>query len=53
MCGILGYIGENKRIENNLDPYDRKKKLKKIIIDDTFPDFILQNKEKLKKFILS
>ena len=42
----------NKRIENNLDPYDRKKTLKKIIIDDSYPDFILQNREKLKKFIL-
>ena len=42
----------NKRIQNNLDPYDRKKTLKKIIIDDTFPEFILQNQEKLKKFIL-
>ena len=43
----------NKRIENNIDPYDRKKALKKIQIDETFPDFILQNQEKLKKFILS
>ena len=43
----------NKRIENNLDPYDRKKTLKKIQIDETFPDFILKNQKKLKKFILS
>ncbi len=43
----------NKRIQNNIDPYDRNKTLKKIIIDDTFPEFILQNQEKLKKFILS
>ena len=40
-------------IENNLDPYDRKKILKKIQIDQTFPDFIFQNQKKLKKFILS
>tara|TARA_B100001121_G_C18658803_1_gene607795 strand:- start:413 stop:1219 length:807 start_codon:yes stop_codon:yes gene_type:complete len=42
----------NKRIQNNLDPYDRKKILKKISIDDTYPDFILQNRERLKKFII-
>ncbi len=46
-----------KKIEKNIlnlkDPYEREHiKLKKVNIDESFPDYILYNKEKLKEFII-
>ena len=46
-----------KKIENKIinfkDPYDRDHiKLKKIKIDESFPEYIFQNKIKLKEFII-
>ena len=46
-----------KRIENNIinlkDPYDRDHvKLKKVKIDESFPKYILENKNKLNEFII-
>jgi len=41
----------NKRIKNTLDPYDRKKKIVKVPIDETYPQFICLNKEKMKDLI--
>ena len=46
-----------KRIENNIinlkDPYDRDHvKLKKVKIDESFPKYILENKNDLDKFII-
>ena len=42
---------ENK-IQRGEDVFERGYKIEKISIDDTFPDYILQNKEMLKKWIL-
>ena len=46
-----------KKIEKNIlnlkDPYERDHiKLKKVNIDKSFPEYILDNKEKLKQFII-
>tara|TARA_B100001057_G_scaffold411053_1_gene426452 strand:- start:999 stop:1823 length:825 start_codon:yes stop_codon:yes gene_type:complete len=41
----------NHRIKNLIDPFDREANLKKVKIDKTFPEYILRNKKKLKKWI--
>ena len=41
----------NYRIKNLIDPFDREANLKKVKIDKTFPEYILRNKKKLKKWI--
>ena len=41
----------NERIKNAIDPYDRKKKLVIVPIDNNFPEFIYLNKERLKDLI--
>ena len=41
----------NERIKNAIDPYDRKKKIVTVPIDNTYPKFIYLNKEKLKDLI--
>jgi len=48
---------DEKKIEQNIinfkDPYDRKNvKLKKVEIDNSFPNYILLNKNKLNEFIV-
>ena len=43
----------NQKIENNLDIFDRGFKLKNIPIDESFPEYILNNKESLKNWIIS
>ena len=55
-----GVITKEDSLKNELDnsilqnkKYYDKYTGEEIIIDNTFPDFILQNKKKLKKFILS
>ena len=53
---ILSDLMDIKRIENNIinlkDPYDRDHvKLKKVKIDESFPKYILENKNELDKFI--
>jgi len=42
----------SQRIVNFKDPFDREKELVKIDIDSTFPDYILNNKEKFKDWIV-
>ena len=42
----------SERILNLQDPYDRGKKLQKLFIDDSFPKYIQENKDKLKNLIL-
>ena len=42
----------SQRIVNFKDPFDREKELKKIDIDSTYPDYIINNKEKFKDWIL-
>ena len=42
----------SQRIVNFKDPFDREKELIKIDIDSTFPDYILNNKEKFKDWIV-
>lgn len=42
----------SERIKNLKDPFDRNKKLVKIQLDSSFPDYILNNKEKYKNWIL-
>jgi len=54
---ILSDLMDIKRIENNIinlkDPYDRDHvKLKKVKIDESFPKYILENKDELDKFII-
>ena len=54
---ILSDLMDIKRIENNIinlkDPYDRDHvKLKKVKIDESFPKYILENKNDLDKFII-
>ena len=40
-----------KRILELKDPYDRGKKLTKVVIDGNFPDYIRNNQENLKDII--
>ena len=40
------------KIENNKDIFDRGYKIKKIEVNETFPKYILENKEKLKDWIV-
>ena len=40
------------KIENNKDIFDRGYKIKKIEVNETFPKYILNNKEKLKDWIV-
>ena len=42
----------SQRIINLRDPFDREQELIKIEIDSTYPDYILNNKEKFKDWIL-
>ena len=54
---ILSDLMNIKRIENNIinlkDPYDRDHiKLKKVKIDESFPKYILENKDVLEEFII-
>ena len=42
----------NKRIKENKDLLGRNYKYEVINIDQTFPDYILKNKEKYKEWIL-
>ena len=42
----------NQKINNNIDIFDRGFKLKKINIDKTFPEYILNNKNLLKDWII-
>ena len=41
-----------KKILNNKDIFNRGFDFKKVEIDSNFPNFIVNNKEKLKKWIL-
>ena len=41
-----------KRIKENKDIFDRGFELKKIEIDDTFPDYIVNNQFFLKEWII-
>tara|TARA_Y100001958_G_C21201795_1_gene528352 strand:+ start:436 stop:1242 length:807 start_codon:yes stop_codon:yes gene_type:complete len=43
----------NQKIKNNLDIFDRGFKLKNIPIDESFPEYIVKNKESLKNWIVS
>ena len=40
------------RVENLIDPFDRNYKLKKIMIDDTYPKYIFNNQEYYTNWIL-
>ena len=40
------------KIQNGQDIFDRGYNLKKVELDSTFPDYILKNREKLKKWII-
>ena len=40
------------KISKGLDIFERGHNLKKLEIDSTFPKYILQNKDKLKKWII-
>ena len=42
----------NLRIQNMIDPFDRKKTLIKVLIDETYPDYILKNQNKYKDLIV-
>ena len=42
----------NSSLENQVDLFDRKIEFKKIIFDETFPQYIFNNKEKYKNWIL-
>ena len=42
----------NYRIKNQIDPFDRNKKLVKTSIDSSYPDYILHNQDKYKDLIL-
>ena len=42
----------NHKISNNLDIFNRGYELKKITIDDSFPDYIFENKTLLKNWIV-
>ena len=49
------FINEEKiaeRIKNNLDIFDRNFMYKKIEIDESFPKYIVNNKEKFKEWII-
>jgi beta-1,4-mannosyl-glycoprotein beta-1,4-N-acetylglucosaminyltransferase len=54
---ILSDLMDIEKIENNIinlkDPYDREHvKLKKVKIDESFPKYILENKNELNEFII-
>ncbi len=40
------------KIENKIDLFERGHKYKKIILDNTFPKYLIENYEKYKSFIL-
>ena len=42
----------NFSLENKVDLFDRKIEFKKIVFDETFPQYIYNNKEKYKNWIL-
>ena len=42
----------NLRIQNLIDPFDRDKKLVKVPLDSSFPDYIVDNKDKYKNLII-
>tara|TARA_B110000971_G_C19922094_1_gene459705 strand:- start:70 stop:876 length:807 start_codon:yes stop_codon:yes gene_type:complete len=42
----------NLRIKNMIDPFDRNKKLLKISIDSSYPDYIINNQDRYKDLIL-
>ena len=44
-------IREN--INNLIDPFDRNLRLKKVNIDDTYPEYLIKNIEKYKDWILN
>ena len=46
----LSTIKEN--IEKGVDPFERNLRLEKVNIDDTYPDYIKNNLDKFKNWIL-
>ena len=42
----------HKKIEKNEDIFGRGYKIKRIEIDESFPKYVLDNKEKLKEWII-
>jgi len=42
----------NLRIKNMIDPFDRKKTLIKVLIDESYPDYIFKNQNKYKDLII-
>ena len=40
------------KIENKVDLFERGHKYKKIILDQTFPEYLIENHEKYKAYIL-
>ena len=40
------------KIENRVDLFERGHKYKKIILDETFPEYLIKNYEKYKDYIL-
>ena len=49
---IISEENINLKIKKGQDIFERGQNLKKVEIDSTFPEYILQNKEKLKKWII-
>ena len=43
----------NQKIKNNIDIFDWGFELKNIPIDESFPDYIVKNKDSLKNWIIS
>ena len=41
-----------QKIENKTDLFDRGQKYKKVNLDETFPNYLLNNLEKFKNYIL-
>ena len=41
-----------KKILRNEDIFERKNKLKKVTIDNSYPDYIINNKDKLSNWII-
>ena len=42
----------NEKIKNNIDVFNRGFSLKKVNIDETFPDYIIKNRNLLKDWII-
>jgi hypothetical protein len=48
---IVNTSNAEKKIDEGVDPFDRSIQIKTVPIDETYPEYILNNKEKYAQYI--